>query len=268
MILYFQKKLKSILKEEGVDIHEHVLIEKCIKSGKSVKINYQTKSGKSETLTASHILVATGRQPNIKTLNLDAGLIKYTERGINVNRLLQTSNKKVYAIGDCTGEYQFTHVASYEAGIAIRNTIFRLRAKTQMKVIPWVTYTDPELAHVGYSEEKLIKDSIKHKVLYMDFSQNDRAQTEKRTEGMIKVLASPRGHVLGVTIMNPNAGELIYPWVIAMQNGLKIDAIAHSMAPYPTLNDINKRIAGSFYKEKIFGPQMQKIVQFIMRWFR
>lgn len=261
-------KLKEILISEGIDLSENVKISSIKKIEQEIHIDYQTSDGKQKTLKASHIIVATGRRPNIQNLNLESAGIKFSPRGIEVNAHLQTSNPKVYAIGDCTGGYQFTHVAGYHAGLAIRNTIFGLRTKVETRAIPWVTYTDPELAHVGFMEAQLKEKQIPYKVLHMNFDENDRAQAEKRTDGVIKVLVSPKGYVLGATILGIHGGELIYPWVIAIQNKLKLTAITSSIAPYPTLSDINKRAAGSFYTEKIFSPFMKTIVRFIMRWFR
>ncbi|MFU8797233.1 MAG: dihydrolipoyl dehydrogenase family protein, partial [Gammaproteobacteria bacterium] len=261
-------KLKEILISEGIDLNENVKISSIKQVKQEIHVEYQTSDGKPKTLKASHIIVATGRRPNIQNLNLDAAGIKFSPRGIEVNAHLQTSNPKVYAIGDCTGGYQFTHVAGYHAGLVIRNSIFGLKTKVETRAIPWVTYTDPELAHVGFMESQLQEKQISYKVLHMNFDENDRAQAEKRTDGMIKVLVSPKGYVLGATILGVHAGELIYPWVMAIQNKLKLTAITSSIAPYPTLSDISKRVAGSFYTEKIFSTPMKTMVRFIMRWFR
>ena len=261
-------KLKDIIISEGINLNENVKISSIKHIDQGTQIYYQTSDGKKETIIASHILVATGRRPNIQDLNLELANIKFSLRGIEVNTNLQTSNPKIYAIGDCTGGYQFTHVAAYHAGLAIRNTIFGFKTKVKTQAIPWVTYTDPELAHVGFMESQLKEKNIAYKVLRMDFDENDRAQAEKQTEGIIKVLVSPKGYVLGATILGIHAGELIYPWVILIQNRLKLTAITNSIAPYPTLSDINKRIAGSFYTEKIFSPFMKRFVAFIMKWFR
>lgn len=258
-------KLKEILISEGIDLNENVKISAVKKIEQDIQIDYQTSDGKQKKLSASHVIVATGRRPNIQKLNLELADIKFSPRGIDVNEHLQTSNPKVYAIGDCTGGYQFTHVAGYHAGLAIRNTIFGLKTKVETRAIPWVTYTDPELAHVGFMESQLKEKQISYKVLHMNFDENDRAQAEKRTEGMIKVLVTPKGYVLGATILGIHAGELIYPWVIAIQNKLKLTAITSAIAPYPTLSDISKRTAGSFYSGKIFSHFMKTIVRFIMR---
>ncbi|MGC0372337.1 MAG: hypothetical protein DGJ47_001049 [Rickettsiaceae bacterium] len=264
----FTSRLKSVLVSEGVSLQEGVQVQQLSKSTKSVEVSFLDSSKKQQVVQASHLLIATGRRPNIKNLNLKATNITFSEYGIQVNKYMQTSVSNIYAIGDCSGGYQFTHAAGYHASIAIKNSIFRLYTKIVPQAIPWVTYTDPELAHVGSLESKLIEGNIKYKSLKMDFTDNDRAQSEDRTNGMIKVLVSPSGKVLGVTILGPSAGELVYPWVMLIQNNLQIGAIANSIAPYPTLNDINKRVAGSFYTDKIFSPLMQKIVRFILKWTR
>lgn len=261
-------KLKKILISEGLNFYENVKITSIKQIKTEIHIEYQTATGTPKTLKASHIIVATGRKPNIYNLNLAAAKIKFTPQGIKVNKHLQTSNPKVYAIGDCIGNYQFTHVAGYHAGLAIRNTIFGLKTKIKTKAIPWVTYTDPELAHVGFTELQLKEAQIPYKALQMNFDENDRAQAERRIDGTIKVLVSAKGYVLGATILGVHAGELIYPWVIAIENKLKLTAITSSIAPYPTLSDITKRTAGSFYTKKIFSQSMKTMVRFIMRWFR
>lgn len=264
----FTLRLKEILISEGINLNENVKIASIKQVDQEIHIAYQTQDGKQQKIKASHIIVATGRRPNIQNLSLDAAGIKFSPRGIEVNECLQTSNSKIYAVGDCTGGYQFTHVAGYHAGLAIRNTIFGLKTKVETRAIPWVTYTDPELAHVGFMESQLQEKKISYKVLHMHFDENDRAQAEKRTDGMIKVLVSPKGYVLGATILSAHAGELIYPWVMAIQNKLKLTAITSSIAPYPTMSDISKRVAGSFYTDKIFSPLMKAIVRFLMKWFR
>jgi len=259
-------KLKEILIEEGINIQENVKIISFHKKLKQIECFYEDEGGNSHKVLASHLLVATGRRPSIETLNLEVAHVKFSPRGIEVDSHLKTSNSRIYAVGDCAGAYQFTHVANYHAGLVIRNSIFKLNAKVQTAAIPWVTYTDPELAHVGFLESQLQAQNMPYKALKLDFSDNDRAQAERRTEGMIKVLVSPKGIILGATILGASAGELIYPWIIAIQNKLKISALANSIAPYPTLSDINKRIAGQFYVDKLFSSRMKNIVSWLM-WF-
>jgi len=257
-------KLKYILKEEGIDLKEEVSITEIKKSARSIEIHYKI-NGKQHIAKASHLLIAAGRRPNLSALNLDAADIEYTPRGIAVDKFLRTSNKRVFALGDCIGGYQFTHVAAYQAGLVIRNSIFRLRSTIKTIQIPWVTYTDPEIAHVGFNEVELIEQRISYKVLSMELSENDRAHTEHKTNGQIKIILSPTGNILGATIMASGAGELIIPWVLAIQNNLKISAIAGMIVPYPTMSEISKKVASSYFKDKIFSPYMQKLVKFLMR---
>lgn len=259
-------KLKNILIKEGIEIQENAKITSIQGKNQEINISYEDGTGQIQHISSTHILVAAGRRPTIESLNLEAAQIQFSLKGIDVDSHLRTSNSRIYAIGDCVGSYPFTHVANYHAALVIRNSIFKLRAKVQTTAIPWVTYTDPEFAHVGFLESQLQDQKISYKVLTLDFDDNDRAQAEHRTKGTIKVLSSPKGRILGVTILGPSGGELIYPWVLAIQNKLKISALANSIAPYPTLSDINKRIAGQFYTDKLFSSRMKKIVRWLM-WF-
>ena len=255
--------LKNILTKEGIALHEHASITLLKPTENGIECHF--KNTQENKLLASHVLIAAGRRPNLEHLQLDLAGIQTSPQGILVNKHLQSSNKKVYAIGDCTGGYQFTHVASYHAGLTLQNTIFKWRAQVKTQAIPWVTYTDPELAHVGFLEHQLISQKIPYKTLKMDFKDNDRAQAERCTDGSIKILVCKKGHILGATILGKHAGELIYPWVMAIQNHLKIISIASTIAPYPTFVEINKRVAGSYYSEKLFSTRMKKLVKWLMR---
>lgn len=256
--------LKARLVEQGITLYEKVKINNVAAD----RIDCTTQDQQSISLSPSHILVATGRRPNVSGLGLEAAQVQYSPKGIVVNGQLRTSNPKIYAIGDCIGSFLFTHVAGYHAGLAIRNSIFKLGTKVETRAVPWVTYTDPELAHVGMLPSQLTEMNIPHKTLKIDFSENDRAHTEDKTLGFINVHVTPKGRVLGATILGPNAGELIYPWVIAIQNNLKLSAIASSLAPYPTYGDISKRISGMFYADKLFSPMMRKVVKLLLRFGR
>jgi len=215
----------------------------------------------------SHLLIATGRRANVNGLNLEAAGVEYSPHGVQVDARLRSSNKRIFAIGDVVGPYQFTHMAAYQAGIVIRNMLFKLPAKVDYSAVPWVTYTDPELSHVGMTEADAEAAGKSVRVLRWKFEENDRAQAEKRTEGMVKVITEQNGRILGATIVGLHAGELIQPWVLAMSQKMKIGAMASMIAPYPTLSEVNKRIAGSFYTEKLFSEGTKKLVRFLMRWF-
>jgi len=216
-------------------------------------------------VAGSHLLIATGRRANVDGLNLEAAGIQHSSRGVEVDLRLRTSNRRIFAIGDVAGPYQFTHMAAYQAGIVIRNMLFKLPAKVDYSAVPWVTYTDPELAHVGMSESDAKNAGKDVRVLKWSFEENDRAQAEKRTEGLIKVITEKNGRILGASIVGLHAGELIQPWILAISQKMKIGAMASMIAPYPTLAEVNKRIAGSFYTEKLFSAGTKKVVRFLMR---
>ena len=254
---------KSVL-EDGVVLHEKVKVIRTDKTAQGVSVTIETK-GAEKTITGSHLLVAAGRAANVKGLGLEKAGVDY-DRAIKVDKRLRTSNRKIFAMGDVAGSYQFTHVAGYHAGVVIRNILFRLPAKVDYRAVPWVTYTDPELAHVGMTlDEAKQEQGDNLRILHWGFDENDRAQSERSTEGFVKVLTTRKGHILGATIVGKNAGELIHPWIIAIQNKLKIDAMATYIAPYPTLGEVNKRAAGSFYTEKLFSERTRRIVRFLLR---
>jgi pyruvate/2-oxoglutarate dehydrogenase complex dihydrolipoamide dehydrogenase (E3) component len=216
-----------------------------------------------EAIEASHLLVATGRRPNLDGLDLAAGGIKTNPRGLRVNKRLRTSNRRVYAVGDVAGGPQFTHAANYHAGIVIRNVLFRLRARTNANVVPRVTYTDPELAHVGITEAQAGRRRIR--VLRWPYHENDRAQAERETRGHIKVITTDRGRILGATIVGAHAGELIVPWTLAVTQGLNIRAFAEVVMPYPTLAEIGKRAAVTYFAGSLTKPIVQRIIRALRR---
>src|SRR5262249_28777544 len=183
-------------------------------------------------------------------------------RGILVNKRLRTSNRRVYAVGDVAGGLQFTHVANYHAGIVVRNVLFRLRARANDTVVPRVTYTDPELAQVGLTETKAGR---RIRVLPWPYHENDRAQAERETRGHIKVVTSERGRVLGATIVGAHAGELIVPWTLAVTQGLNIRAFAEVVMPYPTLAEIGKRAAVTYFTGSLTKPLVQRIITALRR---
>jgi pyruvate/2-oxoglutarate dehydrogenase complex dihydrolipoamide dehydrogenase (E3) component len=209
--------------------------------------------------------VATGRRPNIEGLDLAAARIKSGPRGIVVNKRLRSSNKKVYAVGDVAGGPQFTHVANYHAGLVIRNALFRLRARVDDHVIPWVTYTDPELAQVGTTEAQAEKHRSRIRVLRWPYHENDRAQAERETRGHIKVITTANGRILGATIVGAHAGELIATWTLAIAQGLNIRAFAGMVVPYPTFAEIGKRAAITYFAGSLTSPFVRRIIAWLRR---
>ncbi|MDJ0945527.1 MAG: FAD-dependent oxidoreductase [Kiloniellales bacterium] len=250
---------------EGVDVHEGIRIESLARKGNGIAAS--VKAGdESREIEGSHLLIAAGRRPNVNGLGLQAAEIDFSSRGIVVDSRLRTSNRKIFAIGDVIGGYQFTHMAGYHAGIVIRNALFALPAKVKDNAVPWVTYTDPEVAQVGLTEaEARERHGEAVGVSRWSFAENDRAQAERATEGFVKVVTGKRGRILGVTLVGRHAGELLQPWVLAITQGLKIGAMAGIIAPYPTLGEINKRAAGAYFTEALFGPRTRRLVGLLQR---
>jgi pyruvate/2-oxoglutarate dehydrogenase complex dihydrolipoamide dehydrogenase (E3) component len=196
-------------------------------------------------------------------LELDRAGIAATPQGITVDAGLRTSNRRVYAIGDVIGGLQFTHAAGYHAGIVIRRALFRLPAKMKLGAIPWVTYTDPELAQAGETEESARQKGIDIAVTISPFARNDRAQTERDSDGFVKVISTKKGRILGATIVGAQAGELIQVWCLAIARGLKLSAMAGVIAPYPTRGEASKRAAGDFYAPRLFSERTRGLIKFL-----
>jgi pyruvate/2-oxoglutarate dehydrogenase complex dihydrolipoamide dehydrogenase (E3) component len=254
--------LRARLVEEGIEILEGATVKTVRRRG--TEIDAFVEMGESRTIRASHILVAAGRRPQTEGLDLEKAGVEHGRQGIIVDNRLRSTNKKIFAIGDVAGGPQFTHVAGYHAGVVIRNALFRLPAKVSYRALPWVTFTDPELARVGLTEaEAGEKHGDTVRVIRASFAEIDRARTDGRTDGMIKLVASRRGDILGATILGNHAGELIHVWALAMSRGLKLKAIASAIAPYPTLGEINKKAASLFYAEKLFSAWPRRVVRFL-----
>ncbi len=257
--------VKRRLTDEGVTLLEGTAVTQADMDGDDIVLTLEA-DGATRTVRGSHLLVAAGRRPNIDGLDLRAAGIDATPAGIAVDARLRTSNRRVFAIGDVAGGYQFTHVAGYHAGIVIRNALFRLPARADHRAVPWVTYTDPELAHVGLTEAAARqRHGDRIRVLRWPFAENDRAQAERATEGMIKVVVDRRGRVLGATIVGHAAGELLLPWIMTVQKRGKIGPMASVIAPYPTLGEVSKRVAGAYYTPSLFSERTRRIVRFLLR---
>jgi len=257
--------VRGTLLAQGVNLIEKVGVRKISRGDTGVAVELDGPSPHGQTILGSHVLVAAGRKPNTEELGLAVAGIDATPKGITVDARLRTSNPKVFAIGDVAGGPQFTHIAGYHAGIVIRNALFGLPAKVDYAALPWVTYTSPELAHVGLTEAEARKTSSGIKTVNWPFALNDRAQAEQATEGLIKVVLDKRGRILGATIVGDHAGELIGMWGLAISSKLRIGAIAGAVLPYPTLSEVSKRVAGSYLTPKLFGPLTRKVVGFVQR---
>ncbi len=250
------------LRTEGVRILTHTAIAAVRAGGAGIQLD--TAAGAVE---GTHLLVAAGRRPNIEGLNLEAAGIGFTPKGITVDRGLRTTNRKVFAIGDVAGGLQFTHVAGYHAGLVIRSALFRLPVTARgAESIPWVTFTDPELAHVGLGEDearKLHGGAVT--VARWPFHDNDRAVAEGKPKGLVKVVAGKRGRILGASIVGDHAGELIQTWVLALENRLTLRHMAGTVAPYPTRGEASRRAAVSYFAGFASNPWVRRVIGLVAR---
>jgi len=251
------------LEREGVAMRGGVNVVRVDYASGGVKVTIEA-SGEQETIEGTHLLVATGRKATTGGLNLEAAGIAYDRSGIVVNQQLKTANKRVYAIGDAAaGQLQLTHAANYHAGLVIRNALFRQPVRVNNDVIPWVTYTEPELAQTGLSEAEARKRGVKIRILRWPYHDNDRAQAERETHGHIKVITKTNGKIIGATIVGAQAGELITAWTLAIAQGLNIRAMTSIVVPYPTLSEIGKRAAIDFFTAGLTTPLVRRIIAWL-----
>jgi len=251
------------LRAEGVEIIEEAQAEEIAQADGSISV--KTPKG---TFSGSHLLMAVGRKVNVDKLDLEKANVSY-DRAIKVGPDLRSvTNKKVYAVGDAAGGLHFTHVAGYHAGVVIRSMLFGLPSKQRTDHIPWVTFTDPELAQVGLTEADARKTYVNQTVTVarFDYDENDRAIAEGKKIGFVKVMVV-KGKPVGATIVGAHAGELIGVWALAIANRLKMSAVAAMVAPYPTYGEINKRAAGAYFSPKLFdNPTVKRVVGFVQKY--
>lgn len=252
--------LQERLTAEGIDVHTSTSAERVTLQGDSRHI--ECEGG--VTLEADQLLVAVGRRPSVENLGLEAAGVEFDTRGIRVDNRMRTSQKHIYACGDACGPFPFTHVAEYQAGIVISNVVFRFPKKVDYRVVPWVTYTDPELARVGLSEQQACEQGIEPTILRFPFKDIDRALAEVEPNGLTKYVVH-RGKILGASILGPHAGELIHEIVLAMKTGASIGAISATIHAYPTLAQIHRRTVNTWYGEKLFSTRTRRLVGWINR---
>jgi pyruvate/2-oxoglutarate dehydrogenase complex dihydrolipoamide dehydrogenase (E3) component len=254
------------LRSDGVTVRTGASIDR-VEPAKAEGFAVVLSSG--ETIEGSHLLVATGRTPVVDGLGMEAAGIASDASGILVDKGLRTSNRRVYAIGDCAGGagagVRFTHVANHHAGLVIRNALFRLPVRVGKAPIPRVTYTAPELASVGLTEAQAREEHGAIRILRWAFADNDRARTERQTEGHVKAVVTPRGRILGCSIAGAHAGELIMPWVLAMSRGMKVSHLAGLIYPYPTFSEVTKSAAVEFLKPSAQNPWVRRLVSLVRR---
>jgi pyruvate/2-oxoglutarate dehydrogenase complex dihydrolipoamide dehydrogenase (E3) component len=257
-------KVMQTLTREGIKFFLSAAVIEAEENAHEKQLTIQ-QGTETVSLSADTVLLAQGRSPNVKDLGLKTIGLTYTPRGIVVDNRMRTSHKHIYAPGDINGAFQFTHAAGYEGGIVVSNAIFHLPRKVNTRWMPWCTYTEPELASIGMNEKQAQKAGIDYSVWTETFQENDRALAEGAETGKLKLLLDKKERPIGVQILGPRAGDLIGEWIAVLNSGMKLSSLAGTIHPYPTLTEINKRVAGSYISPKIFSPTVKRILQFLFK---
>lgn len=248
----------GVMAEEGVEFYLDAKVLATRDLGTSREVTFTDATGKQITLQVDTLLVALGRSPNVEGLGLDNIDLVHDKRGITVDNRLRTNHKHIYAPGDINGNFQFTHAAGYEGGIVVSNAIFHLPRKADYTWMPWCTYADPELSSIGMNEKAAAKAGVDYQVWTEEFKGNDRSLAEEEKVGKLKMILDEKEKPIGVQICGPHAGELISEWVAILNGKTKLSTVAGAIHPYPTLAEINKRVAGSYLTPKIFSDTIKK----------
>lgn len=269
--LEIAQMLEEHLKAEGVEIYTCTRAFRVeVKDGRKIvygSCEVESPSKQPASFAADEILVAAGRAPNMEGLGLEKVGAATDKKGIVVDDYLKSTAKNVWACGDVTGKYLFTHVAEYQARLLVGNVLFPFRRRADYRVVPWTTFTDPEVAHVGLTEaEAREQHGDKIQVYRHAFADVDRAIAEGEPLGFIKAVCDPKGQILGAHILGTQAGDLIQPLVLAMKEKMPIARISQSIHAYPTLVEINRRAADQYYREKLFSGWMGKFLRGLVRW--
>ena len=251
------------VRADGVTIRERTGVVRVERRGETGVSVYVDAPKGLAAIDGTHLLIAAGRTANVAGLELEKAGIAYGGEGIAVSPELRTANHRVYAIGDVAGPLRFTHVAGYHAGLVVRALLFRVSAREDRTIIPRVTFTDPELAHVGLSEAEAVGQNRGVRILRWPLAENDRAQAERKTAGHIKVVVDANGRILGASIVGANAGEMISLWALALSKQMNVRDIAAFVPPYPTMGEIGKRAAISYFAGTVRKPALRKLIRFM-----
>ena len=254
--------LLETLAREGVRIMASARVKSVEGSGLALSLNVETAAGL-EKVEASHLLIAIGRRPNVDGLGLDKAGVDFDEKGIRVDAGLRTTNHRIYAIGDIRGGLQFTHVASHQAGLVIRNALFRQPVRYEPSHMPRVIFTDPQLAQAGLTEAQAAARGISPKVLRWSLGRSDRARIEGRPEGLFKIILDRASRVIGAGILAPEAGELILPWTQMIASRQRVAAMASAPAPYPTLSEDSRKVALTNYAAISANPWLRRALDML-----
>ena len=252
----------EVMRSEGVSFYLNSSVLRVHDLGREKEVSIKSGTNQTTRLMGEKILVALGREANVEGIGLEGLGIEAGRKGIIVDKRLRTKQKHIYAAGDVTGKYQFTHAAGYEGGVVFTNAIFHLPKKVDYTFLPWCTYTDPELASIGMNEKAAEAAGVEYSVWTEEFKDNDRSLAEGRRVGKIKMILDGKEKPIGVQILGPQAGELLSEWVAVFSGKIKLSTLASAVHPYPTLGEINKRVVANFFSPKIFSERVRKGLKF------
>jgi pyruvate/2-oxoglutarate dehydrogenase complex dihydrolipoamide dehydrogenase (E3) component len=258
--------VRQVLEQEGVTFHLGCTLMRARNLGIAREVTIRTAVGETLAVTGTEILVALGRSTNTEGLGLDRIGIAHSNTGIVVDARLRTNQKHIFAAGDVIGGYQFTHAAGYESSIVVGNAILHLPRKVNYSRMPWCTYTAPELASIGMNEKTATAAGLTYRIWTEEFSGNDRALAEDEITGRVKLLVGKDEKPLGAQIFGPHAGELLAEWIAVFNGNLGLSTIAGAIHPYPTLSEINKKVVGAIYAERIFSDKVRKALKFLFHY--
>ena len=253
--------LADVFAGEGIVLHWNARAEGTWRQADSIHLMAGGKE-----LVGDALLLAAGRRPNVDGLDLERGGVTYSEKGIQVDDNLRTSQKHIYAAGDCLGSYQFTHYAGWQAAMAVRNALLPGASKGVKDRVPWTTFTDPEVARVGLIEAQA-RDQFGDVVRTCDWPMEnvDRARAEGDTDGFMKLVHKQDGTLLGATIVARRAGEMIHEWILALNRGLKVGDLADVIHVYPTYSTVIMQAAAHIRVEQLLGGGSGKVIRSLAR---
>ncbi len=252
--------VRETLTQQGIFFYEAADIEQLSQSNSEITVALKQGSAKTQ-IKGSHLLISAGRKASIKSLQLQNTHINHANHAITIDKRCRTNLPHIYAIGDVSGPFQFTHMAGYQAGIVIKNLLFKLPAKADYSRVPWVTYVAPELAHVGLTEKQAREKSHRIHVFTEQFGATDRAIAENRRAGLIKIVCDHKLNVLGVSLCGHMAGEMITPWTMLINK--KLSSMSDVIVPYPTYSDIHKKIVSKCYGDKLYSKKTKRLVKWL-----
>lgn len=253
--------LRSVLEADGVCVHGGVRAVSARLEGDEKVVTARDKaSGEEFKVRGEEILVAAGRAPSVDGLNLDGIGIAIGDNGVKVDEYLETTAKNVYASGDVTGELLFTHAAEHQSRTALSNALFPIKHKVDYSAFPWTTFTNPEVARVGLTEQQAREEHGGVKVFRFPFEDLDRAICDGETEGFVKLVTDRRGRLLGGHVIGPDAGNYIAEVVLAMRKGIPVGELSQTVHVYPTLSESVKKAGDGYYREKLFTDRNRKVL--------